>query len=226
MSIITPKEKKKEAAIVNYRNVTSKNLLLVFTRNPELGKCKTRLAATIGDENALKVYKFLLSHTAELTKDVNAAKQVWYSEEIWEDDIWDNSLFDKRLQRGSNLGVRMANAFQEGFASGFERIIIIGSDMYDLNKADLKNAFEQLKFKDFVIGPAEDGGYYLLGMNVFKANLFQNKDWGKETVLKDSLNDLRNEKIALLEARNDVDLYEDIEDIEVFQPYIKNINSK
>ena len=60
MSIILPKEKKKEAATVSYHNVASKNLLLIFTRNPELGKCKTRLAATVGDENALEIYKFLL----------------------------------------------------------------------------------------------------------------------------------------------------------------------
>ena len=129
MSIILPKEIKKEVTTVNYHNVASKNLLLIFTRNPELGKCKTRLAAKLGDENALKIYKFLLDHTAKLTQDVNAAKQVWYSEEIWDTDIWDNSLFDKRLQSGKDLGIRMANAFQEGFASGFERIIVIGSDM-------------------------------------------------------------------------------------------------
>jgi len=80
MSIILPQEKNKEAATVNYHNVASKNLLLIFTRNPELGKCKTRLASTIGDQSALEIYKFLLNHTADLTTDVNAAKQVWYSE--------------------------------------------------------------------------------------------------------------------------------------------------
>lgn len=225
MSIILPKEQKKEAATVNYHNVVSKNLLLIFTRNPILGKCKTRLAATIGDEKALAIYKYLLHHTVDLTKEVNAAKQVWYSEEIWKDDIWDNSLFEKRLQQGSDLGTRMGNAFQEGFASGFERIIIIGSDMYDLRQADLENAFEILQTKDFVIGPAEDGGYYLLGMNSFHTEIFQNKSWGSETVLQDTLDDLKNENKELLETRNDIDLYEDIEHIKVFQPYLKNLKS-
>ncbi|TMM59609.1 glycosyltransferase [Maribacter algarum] len=206
--------------------MVSKNLLLIFTRNPELGKCKTRLAATIGDQSALEIYKFLLNHTAALTQDVNAAKQVWYSEEIWTDDIWDTTFFDKRLQQGSDLGIRMANAFQEGFASGFERIIIIGSDMHDLDKSDIENAFDVLKSKDFVIGPAEDGGYYLFGMNAFNANVFQNKTWGTETVLKDTLNDLKNENVQLLEERNDIDIYEDIKDIKVFQPFLKNMNSK
>jgi len=207
MSIILPSIKKKDATSVNYHNIATKNLLLIFTRNPELGKCKTRLAASIGDESALEIYKFLLNHTSELTRDVNAAKQVWYSEEIWKDDIWDITYFE------------------EGFSSNFERIIIIGSDMFDLNKADLNHAFEVLKTKDFVIGPAEDGGYYLLGMNSFNSQVFQNKNWGTSTVLKDTLNDLKNQNIQLLESKNDVDLYEDIATKEVFQPFLKHMKT-
>ncbi len=223
MSIILPKQKKKEQASVHYHNVASKNLLLIFTRNPVLGKCKTRLAATVGDESALDIYKFLLNHTAELTKEVNAAKQVWYSEEIWENDMWDITVFNKKLQQGSHLGVRMAHAFQEGFAAGFERIIVIGSDMHDLTTTDINNAFDLLKSNTFVIGPADDGGYYLLGMTSFNSAVFANKSWGTETVLQDTLNDLKNSNVHLLDTRNDVDLYEDIKDIEAFQPYLKNL---
>ncbi|WP_194531121.1 TIGR04282 family arsenosugar biosynthesis glycosyltransferase [Zobellia roscoffensis] len=222
---MTPKEKQKEAATVNYTNVASKNLLLIFTRNPQLGKCKTRLAATVGNEVALDIYKFLLNHTVEITKNLSAAKQVWYSEEIWADDIWNPSIFDKRLQQGNDLGIRMAKAFQDGFASGYERIIVIGSDMFDLDQDDLQNAFSELKKNDFVIGPAEDGGYYLLGMNRFKPELFVQKNWGNETVLADTLNDLKNEKYHILEERNDVDIYEDIKDVEAFQPYLKHIKT-
>ena len=225
MSFITPNTKQKEAATVNYTNIASKNLLLIFTRNPELGKCKTRLAATVGNQTALDIYEFLLDHTVEITENLIAAKQVWYSEEIWEDDIWDSNIFDKKLQQGEDLGIRMAKAFQEGFTAGYERIIVIGSDMLDLNQNDLQNAFSELKKNDFVIGPAEDGGYYLLGMNRFKPELFVKKNWGKETVLADTLNDLKNEKYHILEERNDVDLYEDIKDIEVFQPYLKHIKA-
>lgn len=223
MSIILPKEKKKERATIHYHNVTNKNLLLIFTRNPELGKCKTRLAATVGNQKALDIYNFLLDHTAALTKKVHAAKQVWYSEEIWENDIWDSSAFDKKLQQGGDLGVRMAHAFQEGFMAGFERIIVIGSDMFDLTTADIDKAFTALVNKDFVIGPADDGGYYLLGMTAFNGALFQNKSWGTETVLQDSLDDLNQKNIHLLETRNDIDLYEDVKDIEAFQPFLKNL---
>lgn len=223
MSIISTPQKTKEAVTINFQNIASKNLLLIFTRNPELGKCKSRLAAKVGNESALEIYKFLLNHTANITKNVNAAKQVYYSEEIWADDIWSDDFYDKKLQKGEDLGIRMANAFLEGFAAGYKRILIIGSDMYDLNKTYINNAFRALADADFVVGPAEDGGYYLLGMNTFKENIFRDKAWGTETVLKDTLNNLKNEKTTLLETRNDVDFYEDIADIDAFQPFLKHI---
>ena len=191
--------------------MNSKNLLLIFTRNPELGKCKTRLAATIGDEAALDIYKFLLRHTASITHNLEIAKEVWYSETIWENDVWNNSNYEKKLQSGHDLGERMAQAFTEGFKNGFERIVIIGSDMYDLTQKDLKNAFTLLEKHDFVVGPAEDGGYYLLGMTRFEANLFKEKQWGTSSVLKNTLSDLEKNNYVLLQERNDIDLYEEVE---------------
>ncbi len=204
------------------KNNTS-NLLLIFTRNPELGKCKTRLAATIGNEAALDIYSFLLEHTVKITKQSNAVKLVYYSEDIWEDDVWDKTIFTKRLQQGIDLGERMLNAFKDGFKSGFEKIIIIGSDMYDLAQNDLDEAFEKLDDSDYVVGPAEDGGYYLLGMKKLNEALFSDKVWGTGNVLKDTLKNLTNEKYALLEERNDVDLYEDIMDVPAFQPFLKQV---
>lgn len=201
----------------------SKDLLLIFTRNPELGKCKTRLAKTIGDQAALDIYQFLLRHTLKITKDMPTTKYVYYSEEIWQDDIWTADSYTKKLQHGNDLGERMHNAFEEGFKEGFEKIVVIGSDMYDLSRGDLEQAFEQLDKNDYVIGPAHDGGYYLLGMKRLYPPLFKNKAWGTESVLQDTLNDLKNTEIALLDMRNDVDLYDDIKDVEAFQPFLKNI---
>lgn len=223
MGILNPFIKEFDEKAVHYQSAATKNLLLIFTRNPELGKCKTRLAATIGDESALEIYKFLLRHTAALTKNVTAVKQVWYSDEIWENDIWDNTVFSKKIQKGSDLGVRMANAFMAGFEAGYEKICIIGSDMYDLDQLDIQNAFIALHSNDFVVGPAEDGGYYLLGMNTFKKELFENKNWGESTVLQATLANLKNEKVQLLEVRNDVDVYEDIGEVEAFEPFLKHM---
>ena len=198
----------------------NKNLLIIFTRNPEPGKCKTRLAKTIGDNAALEIYKFLLEHTVNITKDLNCSKTVYYSESITVNDIWSNHIYKKQVQIGNDLGERMLNAFQGGFNAGYENIIIIGSDMYELATNDIQTAFDCLKENDFVLGPAKDGGYYLLGMKSLKnKKLFQNKDWGTNTVLKSTLQDLKNDRITLLSERNDVDTYDDIKDNIIFKKF-------
>ncbi len=199
----------------------SKDLLLIFTRNPELGKCKTRLAATIGDRAALDVYKFLLRHTAEITRNLEVNKVVFYSNSIGKDDLWDPGIYSKKIQEGTTLGERMKNAYQWAIREGFEKIIVIGSDIYDLNQEDLEMAFKALERHHYVIGPAKDGGYYLLGMTKFNEAVFSNKDWGTETVFQDTLKDLQEESVYLLPVRNDVDIYEDIRDIEVFKKFLK-----
>jgi len=196
------------------------NLLIIFTRNPELGKVKTRLATTIGDGAALNIYTFLLQHTFSITKDLPVVKQVHYSVKVRNQDIWDNDIYTKTKQFGEGLGERMEFAFQEGFKQGFENITLIGSDMYDLSQDDLDAAFKALKNHNFVLGPAEDGGYYLIGMKKMKPQLFQNKKWGTDTVLKETLSNLKNESVQLLPIRNDIDYYEDIEGIEVFQQFL------
>jgi rSAM/selenodomain-associated transferase 1 len=203
--------------------VYNSNCLIIFTRNPELGVGKRRLAKTVGDEAAFEIYKFLLAHTREVTKDLKATKQVWYSEQVHKNDSWDHMLYDKYVQEGDDLGVRMKNAFHTAFQN-HDHVIIIGSDMYDMSQADLENAFQQLESHDAVIGPAEDGGYYLLGFTKkLVSGVFENKEWGTETVLKKTLSNLKNVNCAVLEERNDVDYYEDIKDIPIFQQFLKHI---
>lgn len=199
------------------------DLLLIFTRNPELGKCKTRLAASVGDKTALAIYIFLLEHTVSVTNSLNFTKEVYYTNSIRKDDLWDPGVYQKKTQQGSDLGERMANAFKAGFKSGYKRIAIIGSDLYDLSKEDLEEAFKKLRSNDFVLGPASDGGYYLLGMTHFVPDIFKNKDWGSSTILEDTLADLKNKNVYLLETRNDVDVLEDIVNVPVFRPFLKNI---
>jgi len=209
-----------EDFISDFHFPTSRKALLIFTRNPELGKCKTRLAAIIGDEKTLNIYTFLLKHTVSITQNLTVDKFVFYSEKIWKEDLWDLNIFRKKLQTGADLGKRMENAFRELFEMGYEKIIIIGSDMYDISQTDLEDAFSALDTHDFVIGPAQDGGYYLLGMKQLKKELFTNKNWSTETVLQDSLTDLKNETLAKLSIRNDIDSYEDIKDIDLFKKFI------
>ncbi len=188
----------------------SKNLILIFTRNPELGKCKTRLSKTIGDKNALIIYKKLLKHTEKIVRQVFADKAVYYSVKVRKNDLWDDVVYQKHQQNGEDLGVRMQNAFKNSFASGYQKVLIVGSDLYDLQPKHIIKAFKSLDTNDVVLGPAEDGGYYLLGIKKLHANIFENKQWGTETVRKDTLSNLTHQKVQLLEELNDIDVFEDL----------------
>ncbi len=199
---------------------TSKKALIIFTRNPELGKCKTRLAQTIGDEAALTVYKYLLQHTVKITKPVTANKFVFYSENIHKNDIWEDTIFRKKRQEGSNLGLKMRNAFAELFNSGYEKIIIIGSDILDLSTKHISDAFTKLDSHDVVIGPAQDGGYYLLGMKQLFPDIFENKTWGTATVLKETIKNLQNQNLFLLEELNDIDTFEDVNNNKILKKLV------
>lgn len=187
------------------------NALIIFTRNPQLGKVKTRLAKTIGDQKALQVYKDLLFHTMTETQNLDCAKFVFYDENIDTKDLWLGTLFEKKIQFGSHLGGKMQNAFQTLFDLGYQNCIIIGSDLFDLQANHINEAFHKLESNDVVIGPAEDGGYYLLGLKKVIPPIFKNKDWGTSTVLTDTLKDLENYKIEFLETLNDIDTFEDLE---------------
>lgn len=204
----------------------NEDLLLIFTRNPEAGKVKKRLAADIGEKSALKVYELLLKHTASVTKDLPCRKRVYYSERIQKDDFWDESFYEKKVQKGEDLGERMQRAFDEGFADGFKKIIVIGSDLYDFQKEDLEKAFFELRDSDFVLGPAQDGGYYLFGMNKVISNVFKNKKWGTSSILKDTMTDLKKEKVAFLQDKNDIDNFKDLQKEEDLMKLLKNKNVK
>ncbi|MBN2868944.1 MAG: TIGR04282 family arsenosugar biosynthesis glycosyltransferase [Flavobacteriaceae bacterium] len=198
-----------------------KNLIITFTRNPELGKVKTRLAKTIGNPSALAIYKKLLEHTESVLKPLTCDKAVYYSVKIRENDIWDSTIYQKHQQNGEDLGERMANAFKNGFKSDYHKIVIVGSDLYDLKTEHINQAFEALKNNDIVLGPAEDGGYYLLGMKQFYPKLFQNKNWGTSSVLKETLDNLEQENVFLLDTLNDIDVYDDIEKYNDLKALIK-----
>ncbi|NBP71250.1 MAG: glycosyltransferase, partial [Cytophagia bacterium] len=184
------------------------NLLLIFYRNPELGKVKTRLAATLGDEKALSVYLRLAEHTRKITQGLVADKLVFYSNAIVHKDLWDEAFYQKAEQAGENLGERMLHAFQYGFDQGYQRICIIGTDCLELNQEIIEKAFLGLSQHDAVLGPAKDGGYYLLGIKKPHTDFFQNKAWSTQTVTHDTLRDMLRLKLSvhLLPLLSDVDV--------------------
>lgn len=220
MGILTSNNSSSDNEIAkDFHFPTSKKALIIFTRNPELGKCKTRLAKTVGETSALDIYKYLLQHTAQISVQVKADKYVFYSENIKRDDFWNSMVFSKKLQQGDDLGERMKNAFAELFEFGYERVIIIGSDLLDLTSEIVTNAFELLTDFDNVVGPAKDGGYYLLGMKKLTTKVFKNKDWGRSSVLKATLDDLQNSDVHLLKELNDIDTFEDMQHYEELKKF-------
>lgn len=197
---------------------THTQALLIFTRNPELGKCKTRLAKTIGDAAALRIYTFLLKHTAKVISEVkNTDIRVYFSAYIGANDIWDTARCSKHLQQGEDLGARMENAFRETFEAGYHKVVIIGSDLYDLQESDIAEAFVALNTYDTVIGPASDGGYYLLGLKKVIPSLFKGKHWGTPEVLPATVKDLEPFTTCFLPEKNDIDRFEDIAGNPVFE---------
>lgn len=196
-------------------------LLMTFTRNPELGKVKTRLAKGIGEKAALEVYIKLLEHTENVLRKINTDKCIWYSVSVRENDLWKDTSYQKKKQIGTDLGARMLHAFQDAFDNNYEKVIIIGSDLYDLQPKHIEEAMQALDTNDVVIGPAQDGGYYLLGMKTLHEKAFAPKNWGTETVLADTLNDLDTQKIHLLETLNDIDHAEDLVPYDTFKHYLQ-----
>lgn len=186
--------------------------LIIFIKNPALGKVKTRLATTLGDEAALDIYHKLSERTREVALAIDFPRFLYYSDFIDQTDHWDDALFIKRLQQGSDLGERMLNAFIETLQAS-SPAIIIGSDCPLLTPDILQEAFNQLQQHPFVLGPALDGGYYLLGMHEPCPELFQAMEWSTDSVARTTLERIakRNQACFVLPLLPDVDVAADWE---------------
>ncbi len=190
------------------------NFLIIFVKNLVPGMVKTRLAKDVGMFLALDVYQELVNHTAKIVRKVDADKMVFYSEYVEVEDAFEGEDFDYNVQTGLSLGDRMKNAFDHAFEKGYSRVTIIGSDCYDLKKKHLEEAFDQLEINDVVIGPAEDGGFYLLGLNGPFPALFEGKEYGHDKVFDELMTSIQELELEyhLLEKLNDIDTLEDVKD--------------
>jgi uncharacterized protein len=185
------------------------NALIIFIKNPALGKVKTRLARTVGDEKALHIYLELTRITRQNAKILRGvSRHVFYSDFYNHDDEWAKNMFQKHVQSGSDLGERMSNAFFD-ILKTHKRAVIIGSDCPTLTTEILELAFEKLKTHDFVVGPSTDGGYYLLGFGHNNMNnfVFKNMDWSTDKVLPTTLKRIEDngKTVFLLPELTDVD---------------------
>ncbi len=189
-----------------------KNALLIFIKNPVKGKVKTRLAQSIGDDRALEIYQQLLKHTHQVASKVDAARFVFYSDEIDHLDYWENEKFSKYLQHGNDLGEKMRNAFNLVFQSGFQSAVIVGSDCLEINEKIIHDAFNSLMNNDVCIGPAKDGGYYLLGMKKLHAELFSPRTWSQPNVFNEATKNITDLNLTyfVLPELNDIDTMDDL----------------
>ncbi|WNH13468.1 TIGR04282 family arsenosugar biosynthesis glycosyltransferase [Thalassobellus suaedae] len=187
----------------------NKELVIIFVKNIKLGKVKTRLAKTIGNLGAFEVYSELVKITETATSEIKADKRIYFSDTIM-NTTWNHH--QKFIQEGDDLGTRMKNAFLKGFNDGFERIVLIGSDLPDISALHIENAIEALNKTEVVFGPAEDGGYYLIGLNKMHSFIFENKPWSQSNLLEKTCLELdkKNIKFTTLVTLNDIDTFEDL----------------
>lgn len=189
--------------------------LIVFLKPPSAGKIKTRLASEVGAEEALRIYQKLLRHTLHVINGVDAYKYIFLSEPGELSMNLPKDSYTVQVQQGKDLGERMKNAFQFAFDDGVSEALIIGSDNIEITPAILNDAFEKLLMNDVVIGPSNDGGYYLLGINQLIPALFEKMEWSTSTVLEETVKRaeaLESLQIGQLEMLADIDYWQDVKD--------------
>lgn len=188
-------------------------LLAVFSKNPAAGNVKTRLASSIGNEKALEVYEMLRRHTAEAISGVHATCMIFYADFIPESDILLVGDAEARQQQGKDLGERMHTAFCEGLSSGARNIVLIGTDCPDISATVIEQAFELLENHDAVLGPAKDGGFYLIGLKRCFPELFLERTWSNGAVLGETIDRLEScrASFSLLSELQDIDTFEDLQ---------------
>ena len=196
--------------------MNTKSALIIFAREPRDGKVKTRLARDLPVRAVTRLYKAFIRDV------IHAALQVPCTERfIFYDAAGGASIpflrkaamgFRLKKQAGKDLGERMLKAFEHCHKKGFNRVAIIGSDCVTLTAKDIEIAFRELRSHDCVLGPAKDGGYYLIAMCLPCRGIFQDVAWGTSLVLAQTLDNARalGKKVYLLHRRDDIDKIDDL----------------
>jgi len=196
----------------------TKNALILFAKTPIPNFCKTRLINPFTAEQASEFYSASLEDVYNTVQDSSEfdLKLAIAPEKF------DKKLFPLKLesgkyffQDGEDLGIRMRKAFQLVFKEGYKKIVIIGSDFPNISERIILTAFKYLKNYNCVIGPAVDGGYYLIGLNEINESIFKDIDWSTNKVYQQTLEKSRqnNIKIKNLETQYDVDTMKEIKQL-------------
>ncbi len=192
-------------------------LLIVFTRYPRPGEAKTRLAGVLGTDGAAELHRRLAEHAVEQARGLAAQRGARLEVHCAGGEPhamrrWLGRDLDVRPQTGHDLGARLRQAFTAAFEGGATEVIIMGTDCPDLTAQVLAGAFVALERNDLVLGPAMDGGYYLIGLTRAAPQLFDGIDWGTGTVLATTQQTARELglTVGMLDRLEDVDRPEDL----------------
>lgn len=200
---------------------SEENCIIIFTRFPEAGHTKTRLIPLLGAEKAALLHKKMAEKIFKECAELSTGKKLrieihYHGGNRKKIEEWIPKSFRSYQQTTGSLGEKLYNAAARGFRSGSKKIVIIGTDCPLMNKKIIDRAFEQLDNSDIVIGPALDGGYYLIGLKDAQRELFKGIDWGTEKVFNQTIAKVQesNKTWFALPILSDIDLPEDLQLIE------------
>jgi len=189
-----------------------KTCVVVFGREPVPGEVKSRLAAGIGADAAARVYGAILEHTLEDAR-IGGARVVLSLADVPSGSWAGNMNVATEIQRGSNLGDRMEDAFARRFAEGEARVVIVGSDCPWLRATHIAKASAKLGGADVVLGPATDGGYWLVAQRPPGLAMFTRIPWSSPETLEQTRKRIRALGGTWLELEElvDIDTVDDLE---------------
>jgi rSAM/selenodomain-associated transferase 1 len=187
--------------------------LLIFAKAPKLGEVKTRLQPALSIQQSLLLHRRLVEHTIQTAVKLNkVCIELWVGDDHpWWGELALNYGLIVHKQQGKDLGARMAFALNSALSSA-ERAVIIGCDCPFIIEKYLSSAFDQLDGESIVVGPADDGGYVLLGLNTFQPILFKDIAWGTDQVLHQTLQRAAENgvEVVQLPILRDIDRPEDV----------------
>ncbi len=188
----------------------TRGVVVIMAKRPALGKVKTRLAASVGDEMALELYQQMLSKTFHTV--LNLGKKVVVMA-TGEGNMTVPPSFIQQEQIQADLGAKMMHGFQSAQAlCPGEPAVMVGTDCFDLSASELAEAFDVLTSHQLVFGPSEDGGYYLIGMNTPQSDVFEDIEWSTPSVMEETRKRMRSSNLSWGEVKtlNDIDTLEDL----------------
>jgi uncharacterized protein len=201
--------------------MSKNNALLVFVKNPELGKVKTRLKPELSNEECVAIYKAMVN---DLVKNIQVDKNYdiffFFTPKSSVNVVqqWLGYEFNLVPQSDGDLGKRMSTALIWAFENNYQKAVLIGSDCPTMDQKLILNAFKNLENSDVVLGPSEDGGYYLVGTKSPQPEIFENIHWSSDVVFSETILRIKenNRTYSKLEIKSDIDKYSDLVKLNTF----------